>query len=58
MSTDAMRKSTLATLVEICEREDSLKAQGIDATDPEDWMELRDIVARIERRLMRKQAAE
>ena len=54
-NTDAVRKSTLATLAEIRANEVSLRAKGIDATDLGDWMELRDLVARIERRLAAKQ---
>jgi hypothetical protein len=49
---DATRRSTLATLDEIRAGEASLKSQGIDATDLGDWMQLRDIMARIERRMM------
>jgi len=56
-NSETLRKSTLATLGEIVEGEARLKAAGVDATELDDWMMLRDIVARIERRA-RKEAAE
>lgn len=48
---DATRRSTLATLDEIVDTTRALKAQGIDPTDPDEWQQLCDIVARIERKL-------
>lgn len=56
---DGMRRSTLATLSEIVDGERSFKEQhGVDIADPDDWMQLRDIVARIERKLAAKEPAE
>jgi hypothetical protein len=52
-NSDALRTSTLATLGEIVDSENALKAKGIDVSESDDWMLLRDIVARIERRLAR-----
>lgn len=47
-----VRRSTAATLDEIARGEQAFKAQhGIDVSDPDEWMQLRDIVARIERKL-------
>lgn len=48
---DAARRSISATLNEICAGEQDLKAKGIDVHDEGEWMQLRDIVARIERKL-------
>lgn len=49
-SSESVRRSTLATLTEIVDGENRLKAQGIDVTDENEWMQLGDIV----HRLMRK----
>lgn len=51
MSCDDARRSVSATLHEIVEGERILREAGADVRDPGDWMMLRDIVARIERRL-------
>lgn len=48
---DSVRRHTLAALDEIRSTEASLKAQGIDATEPDDRQQLRDSVARIQRKL-------
>lgn len=48
---DVVRRSTLATLGEIVDGENAFKRAGIDVSDPEEWMQLRDIIGRIERRL-------
>lgn len=57
-NSDVLQTSTLATLTEIVGTENALKAKGIDASEPDEWMLLRDFVARIERRLASKGAAE
>jgi hypothetical protein len=60
-NSEALRASTLATLNEIAEGEAKLKAAGIDVSDPDEWMQLGDIVARLERKLaakMKPEAAE
>jgi hypothetical protein len=49
---EPVRRSITATLNEICAAEKSLKEQGIDVRDPDEWQELGEIVARIERKLM------
>jgi hypothetical protein len=49
---EPVRRSITATLNEICATEKSLKEQGIDVHDPDEWQELGEIVARIERKLM------
>jgi hypothetical protein len=46
------RKSITATLGEIIETERLLTEAGADIRDPDEWLQLRDIVARIERRLL------
>lgn len=49
---DGVRRTTLATLSEIGDGEKSFEKQhGVDIRDDDEWMQLRDIVARIERRL-------
>jgi len=48
---ESVRRSTLATLDEIADTTRALKAKGIDPTDPDEWQQLGDIVARIERKL-------
>jgi len=56
---DGVRQFTLETLTDIVESERAFKAKfGVDISNPDDWMELRDIIARIERKLATKQAAE
>lgn len=57
---DGVRRATAATVTEIVDGERNFKEKhGVDIGDPEDWMQLRDIVARIERRLATKiEAAE
>lgn len=47
-----VRRSITATLDEIIEGERILREAGADVRDPDEWLELRDIVARIERRLL------
>jgi hypothetical protein len=54
-SSDETRRSTLATLSEIVDGENALKRAGIDVSDPDEWQQLGDIVARIERRLRAKE---
>lgn len=49
---DEVRRSTLGTLTEIVAAEQTLKQACGDVRDEYEWMQLRDIVARIERRLM------
>lgn len=49
---DEVRRSTLGTLTEIVAAEETLKQACGDVRDEYEWMQLRDIVARIERRLM------
>jgi hypothetical protein len=52
---DAVRRSTLATIDDIKRGEREFKEQhGIDIIDEFEWMELRDIIARIERKLAGK----
>ena len=46
------RRSVSATLDEIIDGERILREAGADVRDPDEWMQLRDIVARIERRLL------
>ncbi len=47
------RKREISVLIdEVKADERALLAQGIDLRDEDEWMELRDIVARIERRLL------
>ena len=60
MSLDQMRKSTLSTLDEIASGERNFKERhGIDISDSDEWQQLKDIVARIERKLLvNQQAAE
>lgn len=54
---DQVRKSTLATLDEIVEGEKRFKEQhGIGIADEGEWMQLCDIVNRIERRLRQGRA--
>jgi len=53
-NSESLRASTLATLNEIAEGEAKLRAAGIDVTDPDEWMQLGDIVARLERKLAAK----
>lgn len=48
---EATRRTTLGTLSEITATTRALKAKGIDVTDPDEWQQLGDIVARIERKL-------
>lgn len=49
---DDARRSITGTLNEIAAAELRFKEeQGIDISDPGEWLQLRDIVARIERRL-------
>jgi hypothetical protein len=49
---DDVRRSILVTMNEISEAEHRFKDEhGIDISDPGEWLQLRDIVARIERRL-------
>lgn len=56
---DGVRQFTLDTLTDIVESERAFKEKFcVDIANPDDWMELRDIIARIERRLASKQAAE
>jgi hypothetical protein len=45
------RKSTSATLKEIVKSEAALRKAGIDAKNEDDWQELSEIIARIERKL-------
>jgi len=52
------RKSITATLGEIVEGERILREAGADVRDPDEWMQLKDIVARIERRLAASIATE
>ena len=51
---DTVRRSTVGTLDEILMGEADLKSRGIDVSDPDEWQQLKDIVVRIERRLMAK----
>jgi hypothetical protein len=55
---DGVRRSTSATLSEIVDREAALRLAGLDVRDEDEWMQLRDIVARIERRLKAMRATE
>lgn len=49
---DDVRRSILVTMNEISEAEHQFKEEhGIDMCDPGEWLQLRDIVARIERRM-------
>jgi len=50
-SNSEVRKTTLATLDEIVTGETAMRRRGIDVTDEDEWMQLGDIVKRIERRL-------
>lgn len=54
-NSDDARRSTLATLSEIVDGENALKRAGIDISDEDEWMQLGDIVRRIERRLAAKE---
>jgi hypothetical protein len=50
---EAQRRSIKATVDEICIGEATFKAQhGVDIADDEERMEVRDIINRIERKLM------
>ena len=53
---DAVRQSATATLSEIARRESNLLAADIDVRDEGEWLQLRDIVARIERKLAGRKA--
>lgn len=50
-----VRKSISATLGEIIATEQLFRDRGVEIADPDEWMQLRDIVARIERRLLAQQ---
>lgn len=54
-NSDDARRSTLATLSEIVDAENALKRAGIDISDEDEWMQLGDIIRRIERRLAAKE---
>jgi hypothetical protein len=48
-----VRKREISTLVdEVKASERHFREQGVDISDPDEWMQLRDIVNRIERRLL------
>ena len=46
------RKSIAATLDEIIAGERIMREAGMDVRDPDEWQQVKDIIARIERRLM------
>jgi hypothetical protein len=48
---DVLRRETLVTLDEIKAAESSLRSSGIDVRDENEWEELAEIIARIERKL-------
>lgn len=52
---DAVRRSISATLDEVISGHRALEAKGLPGIDEGEWLELRDIVARIERRLLANQ---
>lgn len=52
---NSVRRSISATLDEVVEADQALKAQGIEAVEEGEWLQLRDIVARIERKLAASQ---
>jgi hypothetical protein len=47
----AARQSISSTLGEIVQGERIMREAGMDVRDPDEWQQLKDIVARIERRL-------
>ena len=49
---DGARKSIAATLHEIIAGERIMREAGMDVRDPDEWQQVKDIIARIERRLM------
>jgi hypothetical protein len=49
---DTRRREISVLVDEIKADERALLAQGVDLRDEEEWLEVRDIVARIERRLL------
>lgn len=49
---DAARRSISATFDEIIDGERVMRDAGADVRDPGEWMQLKDIMARIERRLL------
>lgn len=51
MSNDTVRKSTSAIIGEIRAAEAEMNKRGFEIADEDEWMQLRDIVARIERKL-------
>jgi hypothetical protein len=48
---DALHKQSLIMLDEIKQAEENFRQSGIDISDPDEWQELAEIIARIERKL-------
>jgi hypothetical protein len=48
---EVFRKASLVTLDEIKQAEENFRQSGIDISDPDEWQELAEIIARIERKL-------
>ena len=55
---ESVRRSISATFDEIVEGERVMRDAGADVRDPGEWMQLKDIMARIERRLLASMPSE